>query len=205
MTEDPQQIDPDLVVFAYRHGYFPMGEPGTGAIGWFSPDPRGIIPLEGFHLPRSLRRVLARGEFDIRIDTAFSEVVRACAAREETWITREIFQTYGILHQRGLAHSIETWKESTLTGGLYGVALGGAFFGESMFSRVSESSKVALAHLVRILREGGFRLLDVQFLNDHLLQFGAVEVPREQYLAMLAEALEIECRFALPLDVRTPG
>jgi len=204
MSGHSQQLDPDLLLLAYRRGYFPMGEPETGLISWFSPDPRGIIPLEGFHLPRSLRRTLARREFELRIDTAFAQVITACAARAETWITDEIVHTYEVLHQRGIAHSVETWKEGTLAGGLYGVALGGAFFGESMFSHVSEASKVALVHLVRILRAGGFRLLDVQFLNEHLLQFGAVEVPRTDYLAMLTAALEIESRFARPPDVRTP-
>jgi len=204
MSGHPQQLDPDLLVLAYRRGYFPMGEPETGVVSWFSPDPRGIIPLEGFHLPRSLRRTLARGEFELRIDSAFAEVITACAARAETWITDEIVRAYEALHHRGLAHSVETWREGTLAGGLYGVALGGAFFGESMFSYVTEASKVALVHLVRILRAGGFRLLDVQFVNEHLLQFGAVEVPRTDYLAMLTAALESESRFACPPDVRTP-
>jgi len=204
MSDEAMLLDPDLLVAAYRQGYFPMGDPETDSIRWFSPDPRGIIPIEGFRQPRSLRRIIARGEFHVRVDTAFDEVIRACAAREETWITPEIIRAYGVLHQRGVAHSVETWSESTLTGGLYGLALGGAFFGESMFSRRSGASKVALVMLVRMLRAGGFGLLDVQFLNEHLLQFGAVEISRERYLAMLGDALKRDCPFVLPLDVRTP-
>lgn len=205
MSTELQQLDPELLELAYRRGYFPMGEPSTGEISWYSPDPRAVIPLETFRPPRSLRRLIARGEFETRINTAFTDVITACGAREETWITEEIIRAYEVLHQRGLAHSVESWQGGTLAGGLYGVALGGAFFGESMFSRVSEASKVALVRLVEILRAGGFGLLDVQFLNEHLLQFGAVEIARKEYLARLDSALELPCRFPGPLDVRTPA
>jgi len=201
MVAAEQQLDPDLLVFAYRRGYFPMGESSTGPLSWFSPDPRAILPLDTFRAPRSVRRLLGHGGFELRVDTVFDDVIEACAAREETWITTEIIRAYSLLHRRGLAHSVESWREGVLAGGLYGVALGGAFFGESMFTRVSGASKVALVHLVEILRSSGFSLLDVQFLNEHLLQFGAVEIPRQAYLALLAEALERPCRFTLPIDV----
>lgn len=201
MVAAEQQLDPDLLVFAYRRGYFPMGESATGPLSWFSPDPRAIIPLDTFRAPRSVRRLLGQDAFELRLDTVFDEVIGACAAREETWITSDIIRAYGLLHRRGLAHSVESWCDGALAGGLYGVALGGAFFGESMFTRVSGASKVALVHLVEILRAGGFSLLDVQFLNEHLLQFGAVEIPRQEYLELLAQALERPCRFMLPIDV----
>jgi leucyl/phenylalanyl-tRNA--protein transferase len=165
-----------------------MGMP-DGKIGWFSPDPRGILPLEGFQTPHGLCRALKRPGWEIRIDSDFSEVVRACADRESTWITVAIAASYGKLFESGHAHSLEVWHGGKLAGGLYGVALGGAFFGESMFHRVTDASKVALWHLVRILRAGGFTLLDTQWITPHLAQFGAREIPREEYLERLGEAL----------------
>jgi leucyl/phenylalanyl-tRNA--protein transferase len=181
-------LPPELLLEAYASGVFPMGM-DDGSIRWFSPDPRGILPLEGFHTPHGLRRALRRPGWELRTDTAFNEVVGACAAREETWITPLIQKAYGKLFSSGHAHSVEIWHEGRLAGGLYGVALGGAFFGESMFHRVTDASKVALWHLVGILREGGFTLLDTQWTTEHLEQFGAIEIPRTEYLDLLTEAL----------------
>ncbi|OJU53386.1 MAG: leucyl/phenylalanyl-tRNA--protein transferase [Brevundimonas sp. 67-6] len=158
------------------------------------PDQRGVIPLDRFHIPSRLRRTVRGEPFQVRVNTAFVAVLDACAApapgREDTWINAPIRRLYIELHQRGFAHSIECWRDETLVGGLYGVTLGGAFFGESMFSRATDASKVALVHLVARLRKGGWRLLDAQFLTDHLSQFGAVETPQEAYLRMLPWALQ---------------
>jgi len=188
-------IEPDLLLNAYAQGIFPMGMPG-GEIGWFSPDPRGIIPLDGFHIPHGLARRLRRNPFEIRINTAFREVMQACAEREETWISEAIIRSYEELFKMGFAHCVEAWREDRLVGGLYGVALGGAFFGESMFHRETDASKVALEALVRRLRERGFTLLDIQWTTPHLATFGAKEIPRRQYLRQLRKALELECDFA---------
>lgn len=185
---------------AYAHGIFPMAEPETGEIYWYSPDPRGIIPLDGFHVPKNLRRLVRQGRFDIRCDTAFEQVIRQCTQpRSEmngSWMTEELLQAYLQLHDRGYAHSIEAWLGGQLVGGLYGVHLRGAFFGESMFSLPaiggSNSSKVCLVHLVRWLKHRGFTLLDTQFVNDHLLQFGCIEIARSQFNAQLEEALARE-------------
>ena len=189
-------LDPALLVRAYREGIFPMAVEG-GEIAWFSPDPRGVIPLEGFHLPARLARVIRSGRFETVIDRDFEGVMRACALRpgEGTWISEEIVQSYLTLHRLGIAHSVEVWREDRLVGGLYGVHLGGGFFGESMFHRETDASKVALAALVDRLTRRGFRLLDVQWLTPHLAQFGAVEIPRRQYLEKLRQALEVECAF----------
>jgi leucyl/phenylalanyl-tRNA--protein transferase len=190
-------IPPELLLEAYASGIFPMGmEDGT--IRWFSPNPRGILPLEEFHAPHGLKRALKRPGWELRTDTAFDEVVAACAAREETWITPLIRKAYRELFAEGHAHSVEIWKDGCLAGGLYGVALGGAFFGESMFHRVTDASKVALWHLVRVLREGGFTLLDTQWTTDHLEQFGAIQIPREDYLERLASAVGAKTRFPSP-------
>jgi leucyl/phenylalanyl-tRNA--protein transferase len=168
----------------------------TGEIGWFSPDPRAVLPLAAFHVPRRLRRIVQQGRFEIRIDTAFRAVIEACADREDgTWISTEIVESYCELHRLGVAHSVETWREGRLAGGLYGVALGGAFFGESMFHHEGEASKVALVALVARLTECGFRLLDVQWLTSHLESFGAVEITRGSYLRRLRGALEVRCDF----------
>jgi leucyl/phenylalanyl-tRNA---protein transferase len=186
----------DELLLAYASGWFPMGD-DDGQIRWYSPDPRGVIPLDHFHLPRRLARTIRQQRFDIRIDTAFRAVVTACAEdREEgTWITREIIDSYTALHERGLAHSVEVWQDERLVGGLYGVSLRAAFFGESMFHHVTDASKVALAALVDRLRDRGFRLLDVQWVTPHLERFGALEIPRRQYLRRLAQALDAEARF----------
>lgn len=189
-------LDPALVVRAYRAGIFPMALE-DGEIGWFSPDPRGIIPLESFHVPQRLARVIRRGRFEVTIDRQFEVVMRACARRpgEGTWISDAIVDCYRALHRLGLAHSVEVWQADALVGGLYGVHLGGAFFGESMFHRATDASKVALAALVDRLRRRSFGLLDVQWVTPHLEQFGAIEVPREAYLGQLKQALTRDCAF----------
>jgi leucyl/phenylalanyl-tRNA---protein transferase len=196
----PSVIPVDLLVSAYTHGWFPMaGE--DAVIRWYSPDPRGIIPLDSFHVPSRLARVIRSGRFDVRIDESFSEVIQACAESERdpddsgSWISDEIAASYRALHAAGIAHSVETWRGGQLVGGLYGVALGGAFFGESMFYRATDASKVALVALVDRLRERGYRLLDTQWVTEHLTQFGAVEVPRSKYLRLLADSLRVSCQF----------
>ncbi len=178
----------------YSEGIFPMGEE-DGSISLYSPDPRGILDLDTFHVPKTLARILRSGRFDIRVNTAFDDVIRACAAREETWITREIDAAYRNLHTRGYAHSVEAWTDGALAGGLYGVAIGGAFFGESMFTRVRDASKAALVALVARLRARGFILLDTQWTTPHLARFGGREIPREQYLARLREARGLPVTF----------
>ena len=189
-------MDPALVVRAYREGVFPMGLE-EGGIGWFSPDPRGIMPLDTFRVPSRLARVVRQSRFEVAVDRDFAGVMRACAERPEdgTWISDEILECYTALHRLGLAHSVETWQGDRLVGGLYGVHLGGAFFGESMFHRVTDASKVALVALVDRLRRQGFSLLDVQWVTPHLAQFGAIEVPRRRYLDMLTRALLRDCSF----------
>ena len=195
MSKRPAGITPELVLQAYRIGYFPMADSSAGEIAWFSPDPRAILPLDSFHTTRSLRQRMKKGPFDLRINTSFAQVIHSCADRTETWISEEIVETYVKLHQLGYAHSVEAWEKDRLAGGLYGVALGGAFFGESMFSRVADASKIALVYLVERLRERGFTLLDSQFTTGHLQQFGSLEIPREEYLNMLARALLIDTSF----------
>jgi leucyl/phenylalanyl-tRNA--protein transferase len=188
-------ISIELVLQAYQQGWFPMGDDKSPGIEWYSPDPRGIIPLDTFHVPARLQRVIRQEKFSIRIDTAFDEVMRCCANRGETWITREIIDTYAELHRLGFAHSVEAWQGDELAGGLYGVALRGAFFGESMFHRATDASKVALAALVERLRSRGYLLLDTQWVTPHLQQFGALDIPRVRYLRMLARALDRVCTF----------
>jgi leucyl/phenylalanyl-tRNA---protein transferase len=166
-----------------------------GGIEWFSPDPRGVLPIDRFHVPSRLARVIRQGRFEVAVDRAFGRVMRACAERDETWITQDILGSYEALHRLGFAHSVEAWQGDRLAGGLYGVALRGAFFGESMFHEVTDASKVALHALVTRLRERGFRLLDVQWVTPHLAQFGAREVPRRRYLRLLAEAMRVDCAF----------
>ncbi len=189
-------IPADLLLHAYRNAVFPMASP-DGEITWFSPDPRAVIPLDdGFHVPHGLRRALKKGAFEIRVDTAFETVMRRCAAREETWIHEDIIASYVELHRLGHAHSVEAWLGGQLAGGLYGVALGGAFFGESMFQEVTDASKVALHALVMRLRARGFALLDTQWLTPHLETFGALEIPRSVYRRRLLACVEKPCRFA---------
>ena len=190
-------IEPELLLDAYRHGIFPMALGKRGDIGWFSPDPRAIIPLnDRFHIPHGLRRVLKQKKFDITFDTDFKAVIRECAKRKEgTWISRKIVESYCNLHRLGHAHSVETRLAGKLVGGLYGVHIGGAFFGESMFHRVTDASKVALVALVERMRAHGFVLLDTQWQTPHLAQFGTYEIPRAEYLRRLRRAVAIKCEF----------
>ena len=190
----PDELRPEVLVEDYCQGIFPMAE-DDGQICWYSPDPRAILPLERFHVPRSLATIVGRSLFEIRVNTAFKQVITACSARKPTWISPQIRAAYVQLHQLGLAHSVESWQNGQLLGGLYGVALGGAFMGESMFHRVRDASKVALVALVDRLKERGFELLDVQFLTEHLQRFGAVQIPRREYLQRLSSALEQSPRF----------
>lgn len=183
----------------YARGIFPMAESrGDRRLHWVDPARRGILPLDGFHASRSLCRRIRTSGWTIRADHAFGDVVAGCAARPETWINTPLLGLYDTLFRRGQAHSLEVWEETTLVGGVFGLALGGAFFGESMFSRRRDASKLALAYLVDRLRWGGFRLFDVQFLTPHLASLGAVEIPRARYRALLAEALAVPADFALP-------
>jgi leucyl/phenylalanyl-tRNA---protein transferase len=198
------RLTPDILIEAYAAGIFPMAESADDKeLFWVDPNRRGILPLDGFHMPRRLKRVLRGGRFAVRADTAFASVIRGCAEASEmrpsTWINDEIVRLYTALFERGAAHSVECWQEGDLVGGLYGVSLGAAFFGESMFSRVSDASKVALAHLVARLRRGGYRLLDTQFLTPHLARFGAIEISRARYHRLLAEALRYRAEF--PCDL----
>ena len=191
------RLTPEILLRAYAEGLFPMAERrGDPTLYWVSPDKRGIIPLDAFHVPRRLARTARSGAFTITSDRAFRVVMEACAApgpgREESWINGEILRLYTALHISGHAHSVECWQGDRLVGGLYGVRLGAAFFGESMFSRVRDASKVALVALVEGLNRGGFVLLDTQFITAHLARFGAVEIPRQQYLRRLHDALNRE-------------
>ncbi len=197
-------IAPETLLEAYASGWFPMAV-APGEIRWYSPDPRGIIPLDTFHVPRRLARALRAGRFEIRVDTAFRDVIVACSTREDAdgnWIDQEIIDSYVNLHALGHAHSVEAWRDGALAGGLYGVAIGGAFFGESMFHRAADASKAALVALVDRLRTRGFTLLDTQWVTDHLLQFGAIETPRRRYLRLLDAALRRDAAFT---DDRRPG
>ena len=191
-------IAADALLSAYASGWFPMAV-APGEIRWYSPDPRGVIPIDTFHVPRRLARTLRSRRFEIRVDSDFRSVIAACAEREDAdgnWIDHEIMESYVALHARGFAHSVEAWQDGRLVGGLYGVALKGAFFGESMFHRVDDASKAALTALVARLRERGYILLDTQWVTDHLLQFGATEIPRRRYLRLLDEALKVNATFA---------
>lgn len=192
------KLTPELLVSAYASGIFPMAMDEAGEIGWFSPDPRAIIPLdERFHIPHGLRRVLKRAPFTITVDQDFAGVIRACAtAHGSTWISREIVRSYTELHEHGFAHSVEARMDGKLVGGLYGVHLHGAFFGESMFHHVTDASKVALVALVERLRERQFLLLDTQWVTPHLARFGTITLPRAQYLNLLERALQKRCQFA---------
>jgi leucyl/phenylalanyl-tRNA---protein transferase len=197
-------LTPEILLRAYSVGLFPMAERRDDpTLYWIDPEKRGILPLRAFHISRRLRRTVRARRFEVRCDTAFREVMEACAepapGRVESWINDEIVRLYEALHQMGRAHSVECWREGRLVGGLYGVALGAAFFGESMFSRETDASKVALVHLVARLRKGGFRLLDTQFVTEHLAQFGAVEIHRDGYRALLADALDTTATFYLEL------
>ena len=196
MSGRPLPLTPEGVELAYRHGIFPMADEQSDEVLWFRPDPRAIIPLEGLHVSRSLARTIRRAIFEIRIDTDFEGVMRGCADRPEgSWISERFIEVYSALHQTGKAHSVEAWSEGRLAGGTYGVALGGAFMAESMFHRVTDASKVALAALVARLRERSFTLLDVQYVTPHLESLGAVEITRREYERRLESALALPRRF----------
>jgi leucyl/phenylalanyl-tRNA--protein transferase len=200
MSRRTFEITPELMLRAYRAGLFPMAETRRGErLYWLDPELRGILPLDAFHLPRRLRRTVLSDTFEVSVDRDFMGVIAGCAAaapgREDTWINGEIERLFGDLYRLGHAHSVECWQDGKLAGGLYGVVLGGVFFGESMFSRARDASKVALVHLIVRLRIGAFRLLDTQFVTAHLSQFGAIEVPREEYKMLLSFAVDQSARF----------
>jgi len=204
------RLTPEILVRAYAAGVFPMAESADDPeLFWVDPHRRGILPLDAFHVARRLRRVVRRRIFEIRCDSAFEEVIRACAEASEkrpnTWINDEIVRLYAALFAGGAAHTVECWREGNLAGGLYGVSLGAAFFGESMFSRENDASKVALVHLVARLRVSGFRLLDTQFLTPHLAQFGGIAISRARYHRLLAEALSYRAVFSSALPDSTGG
>jgi leucyl/phenylalanyl-tRNA---protein transferase len=188
-----EKLTGELLLQAYANGYFPMAESRDAKqLYWFYPEKRGVIPLEEFHVPATLAKFLRKNPFTVTVDKAFPGVIRACAERhEDTWINDEIIALYCTLHEQGFAHSVECWENDMLVGGLYGVALAGAFFGESMFSKKPNASKVALVHLVKLLKNAGYTLLDTQYVNDHLKQFGVMEIPREEYLEKLQAALRV--------------
>ena len=197
-------LTPEILLRAYAVGLFPMAERRDDpTLYWIDPEKRGILPLEKFHIPRRLRRTVRRNVFDVRFDTDFHGVIRACAApgdgRDESWINDEIIALYTELHELGRAHCVEAWLDGKLVGGLYGVALGAAFFGESMFSTERDASKVALVHLIGRLRKGGFKLLDTQFVTEHLTQFGVVELPRSGFRQLLSNALDGSATFETEL------
>ncbi len=198
------QITPELLLKAYAFGVFPMAKSRQDRdVFWVQPKERGIIELEKFHVPRSLRKLLRHEVFEIRVDTAFESVIEGCAEsgpdREDTWINEEIVGLFMDLHNAGLAHSIEAWRDDQLAGGLYGLSMGAVFFGESMFTRESNASKIALCHLVAMMKAGSYRLLDTQFITDHLKQFGATEISHQSYMAKLSDSLGHMGHFGEPL------
>lgn len=186
---------PDVLLIAYRNGFFPMADPDTGSILWHRPDPRAIIPLDSIRLPRSLRQIIRKGIFRVTSDEAFLDVITRCSQRADSWISMEIIEAYHQLHLMGFAHSFESWSDDILVGGLYGVAVNGAFFGESMFSAQNDASKAAFAHLAAHLNICGFRLLDTQYINDFTKQLGAIEIPDADYQILLADALAAPVNF----------
>lgn len=193
---DKLMLTPQILLKAYSCGLFPMSESADDPeLFWVDPEVRGIIPLDQFHTPRSLKKVINRNVFDIKINSAFGQVMRECAKetddRPSTWINDTILKLYQELHETGHAHSVEAWKDGNLVGGLYGVSLGSAFFGESMFSRATDASKVCLAFLVNHMKDNGFTMLDTQFTTDHLMRFGAIDISRDQYAIHLSKAMEV--------------
>lgn len=201
LSDSLSKITPEQIIQAYKHGVFPMATSIDGDIDWFIADPRTIIPLdERFRLRRSLRQAMRKIAYEIRVNTAFAEVIRACARHEEkaaegVWLSEEMIGLYIELHRRGYVHSVEVWVDNQLSGGLYGVAIKGAFFGESMFTRVSYASQIALVALVERLRERGYRLLDAQMRTPHIGHFGAIDLSHDDYLDLLYDAMQIECYF----------
>lgn len=207
-SSDDFELTPELLLRAYTVGVFPMAESRDAeAISWIDPRSRGILPLDALHIPRSLKKTIRKGRFEIRCNSDFPGVISECAkrtrGRRETWINAQIEHAVIELHRMGYAHSVETWYDGELVGGLYGVALGGVFFGESMFSRATDASKVALIHLVARLRIGRFKLLDTQFVTDHLQTFGAIEMPAREFLKKLENALAVHCLFPADIDDET--
>lgn len=200
--DNDNSIDAEALIHAYTSGVFPMAE-ADGTIYWYRPDPRAIIPIDTYKPAKSLKPIINRGQFEIRIDTQFEAVMRACAAprayEKETWISEEIIQAYVELHQMGFAHSVEAYLDGELVGGLYGVHFASAFFGESMFMKVSNASKVAFHYLMEILRINEFTLLDTQFINDNVQRYGAIEIKRSQYEKLLTASLQKACEFKLPI------
>jgi leucyl/phenylalanyl-tRNA--protein transferase len=201
--EHALELTPELILNAYAQGIFPMAESrDDDGLFWLDPQERGVMPLDGFHISRSLRKAILRAPYQIKVDTDFAGVIEGCADRDETWINAPIFSIYMDLYRAGFAHSVEVWEKDDLVGGVYGVTLMGAFFGESMFSRRTNASKIALAYLVSRLNAGGFSLLDTQFLTPHLASLGGIEIPRASYRQALQDALEVEANFHLqPLTV----
>ena len=200
MSRRTIEVTPDLLMRAYRVGLFPMAETRRGQrLYWLDPELRGVLPLDGFHLPKRLLRTVLSGPYEVTSNQSFAAVVAGCAAaapgREDTWINADIERLFGDLHRRGFAHSVECRRDGVLVGGLYGVSLGGVFFGESMYSLARDASKVALVHLVARMRLGGYTLLDTQFVTRHLAQFGADEIPRDQYKMLLAGAVQVPARW----------
>jgi leucyl/phenylalanyl-tRNA--protein transferase len=188
-------IDSEFLLNAYCNGLFPMANGKDGEIHWFSPEQRGIIPLDGLKISRSLSQTIRKKLFAVRINTDFEATIRACAKRKDVWISETIIQSYLRLHHLGYAHSVECWNNETLVGGLYGVAIGGAFFGESMFSYMTDASKVALIYLVKRMNERGFVLLDTQYSNPHLLTLGCIEISHHKYIERLQKAIQLSCHF----------
>lgn len=195
-TED-EAITPELLLKAYRAGIFPMAESRTSKkLYWFMPEERALLPIDNLHVPRTLRKKILKFPYQITFNNCFTKVINNCAnVRETTWINEDIIEVYGKLHEMGHAHSVETWYEGNLVGGLYGVAIGGAFFGESMFSIMRDASKISLVYLVARLKKMGFNMLDAQFVNEHLLQFGVYEVPQKEYLSLLDIAVARDVDF----------
>lgn len=196
MRQASVSLDPQTLLSAYAQGVFPMAD-RDGLIRWFTADPRGIFPLDHFHVPRTLRQLIKQRKFDIRINHDFRATMRGCMKQRsgETWISERLIDAYVQLHHLGYAHSVECWQDNQLVGGLYGVSLGGAFFGESMFHTRPNASKVALVHLVQRLRQRNFQLLDTQATTPHLTQFGCIEIPARDYLLQLNNAIRLNCQF----------
>jgi leucyl/phenylalanyl-tRNA---protein transferase len=194
LKRKPEPLDPRLIINAYAQGIFPMADE-RGKLQWYAPDPRAILEHTNLHVSRSLRTTIRKSIYEIRIDTAFEQVMRNCAARKETWINKEFIKTYSYLHTLGIAHSVEAWRDQQLVGGLYGIALGGAFMGESMFSHATDASKVCLVYLVQHLVSRGYVLHDTQFTTPHLITLGVTEIPRSVYERRLQHALQLHCTF----------
>lgn len=193
-------LTPEILIAAYSQGLFPMAHSAqAGYVEWICPEKRGQLSIPNLHVPKSLKKAIKRGDYEIRINTAFKNVIEECAKstedRHDTWINDQIIEAYCKLHQKGFAHSVEYWQDGGLKGGLYGIAIGGAFFGESMYSRVTNASKIALVHLAARLKYAGFEILDTQFTNDHLEQFGVYELSHKEYMERLNIALKKDCKF----------